>query len=325
LRCRCRVGIAAPQQPRRPRRTEPAIDPDPPRLIFCIDAGGSRSRGRLLGPDGDVRGEGEAGPCNPATDCAAAAASLAQLWHACAAAAGHDPVDRSSVTLALGGAGLGVAAARDGLLGAAPRFGRTVTLSDGYAALIGAGGGAPGALIIAGTGAVGHRLYDDGRSIMRDGWGWVGGDRGSGAWIGRRALRHALAAADGVIPQDRLAARVAAALRALSPLPRGWIPLMGPERLAALAPLVLDAAAEGDAAALAIRERAVTHLAALAGTLDPVPTVPLWLAGGLAAGLRPLLAARLGRLVAAPERDALAGCYLVATGRAPTERVAEEG
>jgi glucosamine kinase len=227
--------------------------------------------------------------------------------------------------LALGGAGLGVAAARDGLLHAAPHFGRSVTLSDGYAALIGAGGGAPGALIIAGTGAAAHRLYEDGRSIMRDGWGWVGGDRGSGAWIGRRALRHALAAADGVVAHDGLAARVTTALRALSPLPRGWIPLMGPERLAALAPLVLDAAMDGEASALAIREGAVTHLAALAGTLDLAPALPLWLAGGLAPALRPLLAARLGRLVSAPANDALTGSWLVATGRAPPERGAGDG
>lgn len=272
-----------------------------------------------------MRAEGAAGACNPATDCAGAAASLTRLWHTCATGAGHDPADLDVVTLALGGAGLGVAAARDGLLHAAPRFSRAVTLSDGYAALIGAGGGAPGALIIAGTGAVGHRLYADGRSFMRDGWGWVGGDRGSGAWIGRRALRHALAAADGVVPQDRLSARVGAALRALAPLPRGWIPLMGPERLAALAPLVLEAATEGETAALAIRERAVTHLASLAGTLDVTPALPLWLAGGLAPALRALLAVRLGRAVAAPVGDALTGSWLVATGRAPPERVAEEG
>ncbi len=128
-----------------------------------------------------------------------------------------------------------------------------------------------------------------------------------------------------MIAPDRLAADVTAALAALSPEPRGWIRLMGPERLAALAPLVLAAAAEGEHAALAIRDRAVAHLAALAGVLDPVPALPLWLAGGLAAALRPLLAARLGAPVAAPAGDALAGCFLVATGRAPPERVATGG
>ena len=115
-------------------------------------------------------------------------------------------------------------------------------MSDGYAALIGASGGAPAGLIIAGTGVAGHRLFADGSSIERDGWGWVGGDRGSGAWVGQRALRHALAVADGLEPRDGLAEAVFAALRAISPAPRGWVPLLGPERLGAMAPLVLRAA-----------------------------------------------------------------------------------
>ncbi len=294
-------------------------------LIFCVDAGGTRCRGRLVADTGATLAEAEDGPCNPATDLDRAAASLTRLWAACAARAGHDPADSDHVTLALGGAGLSVAAARQGLLDAAPRFARAVVMSDGYAALIGASGGAPSGLIIAGTGVAGHRLFADGTSIERDGWGWVGGDRGSGAWIGRRALRHALAVADGLAPRDGLAESVFAALRATAPQPRGWIPLLGPERLAAMAPLVLRAAAAGEPAAHAISDRAAAHLAALAGALAPGGDDPLYLAGGLADALRAPITERIGRAIAVPEADAREGCRLVAIGAAPPERIRDEG
>ena len=291
-------------------------------LIFCVDAGGTRCRGRLVAAT--TLAEAEDGPCNAATDVARAAASLAGLWATCATRAAHDPADRAAVTLALGGAGLSVAAARRALLDAAPQFGRAVVMSDGYAALVGASGGAPAGLIIAGTGVAGHRLFADGSSIERDGWGWVGGDRGGGAWLGQRALRHALGVADGLLPRDGLADAVRAALRELAAEPRGWIPRLGPDRLAAMAPLVLRAADAGEPAARAIRDRAVGHLAALAATLGLGAEEPLHLAGGLADSLRSLLAQRVGRHVGVPAADAREGCRLVATGAAPAERVRDE-
>ncbi len=293
-------------------------------LIFCVDAGGTRCRGGLVATSGSTLAEAEDGPCNPATDIDRAAASLTGLWAACAIRAGRDPAAVGDVTLALGGAGLSVPAARSGLLDAVPRFARAVVMSDGYAALIGASGGAPSGLIIAGTGVAGHRLFADGTSIERDGWGWIGGDRGSGAWIGQRALRHALAVADGLAPRDGLADSVFAELRALSAAPRGWIPLLGPERLGAMAPLVLRAAAAGEPAALAIRDRAAAHLGALAGALHLDAGEPLFLAGGLADSLRALVAQRVGHPVATPAADAREGCRLVATGAAPPERVRDE-
>ena len=289
---------------------------------FCVDAGGTRCRGRLIGADGRVLAEGEDGPCNPATDLARAVASLTRLWSGCAEAAGVAAAP-GDVTLALGGAGLAGPLVRRSFLDAAPRFGRTVVMSDGYAALVGAGGGSPCGLIITGTGIAGHRLYADGRSIERDGWGWIGGDRGSGAWIGQRALRHALAAYDGVVPPGPLSERVLAALRAHAREPRSWLVGMGPDRLAALAPRVLASAEEGDATAAAILDRAVAHLAALAGTLDLGDSDTLYLAGGLAAVMRPRLSQHLGRAVAVPAADARTGCYLVASGDAPPERVIE--
>jgi len=292
-------------------------------LILCVDGGGSKSRARLVDGAGRTLAEGEDGPCNPYTDVARAVASAAALWRRLAAASGRDPAASAHAVLAIGAAGLYVPSAREAFIAGMPPFARTVALSDGYAALIGAGGGRPCALMIVGTGVAGHRLYPDGRSVQRDAWGWVGGDRGSGAWIGRKALRHMLAALDGVRPRDALADAVLGALGGRALLTEALVGL-GPDRLAALAPLVLSAAREHVASAVQIRGRALDHLAALGRVLDPGPHEAFYAAGGLAAVFAPDVAQRLGRAMLAPQADAMTGCYLVASGQAPTERVFEE-
>lgn len=283
---------------------------------FCVDAGGTRCRGRMTDASGDVLAEAESGPCNPATDLPRAADSLTRLWSACAGGLATE-----AVTLALGGAGLSSPEVRARFLAAIPRFRRAIVMSDGYAALIGAGGGQPCGLIIIGTGVAAHRLFADGRSIERDGWGWIGGDRGSGAWIGQRALRHALAVQDGIVPYDDLAGRVLDTLR--TPSLRAGLVGIGPDRLGALAPLVLAAAEAGCAKAARILDGAARHLAALAGTLELDDGVTLFFAGGLAGVMRPRVAALLGRAVAEPVADARTGCLLVATGQAPPETLRE--
>ncbi len=288
-------------------------------LFLCVDGGGTRSRGRLLNRDGGRLAQSASGPCNPSTDRHRALASLAELWGTCAAAAHRPADDLRCVTLAIGAAGLYVPSTREAFLAAAPRFGRVVALTDGYAALVGAGGGAPSALIVAGTGVAGHRLFADGHSIQRDAWGWVAGDRGSGAWIGRKALRHFFAAIDGLVPADDLSLAIGEAIGGTRGIEAGYLRDMTPDRLGALAPPVLDLAARGQATALALRTRAVAHLEALAGLLA-ADKVPLYAAGGVADVLRPLLAARLSLPVLVPEEDALHGCWLVASGQAPPER-----
>lgn len=289
-------------------------------VTFCVDAGGSRCRGRIVDAAGVMLAQAEDGPCNPSTDHDRAVASLTQLWAACAAATGRAP---NEVTFAIGGAGLVAPAIRKRFLAACPPFARAVVMSDGYAALIGAGGGRPGALIIAGTGVVAHRLFADGHSIIRDGWGWIGGDRGSGAWIGQKALRHALSAVDGLVLHDRVSLAVLTILREQQRSAGGWLVGLGPDRLAAMAPLVLEAADAGDAAAERILAGAAAHLAALAESMALMPDDPLFLSGGLAPVLRPRVAARLGRDLATPAADAITGCLLVATGAAPQENMTD--
>src|SRR5579862_2737908 len=124
-------------------------------LYFCVDGGGSRSRGRLLNFEGATLAEAAAGPCNPATNLEKALASIASLWSQCCATVGRQDNQYNGIVLAIGAAGTYIEADRKVFLAACPPFSRFCAMSDGYAALIGAGSGAPCSLIIIGTGIAG--------------------------------------------------------------------------------------------------------------------------------------------------------------------------
>jgi N-acetylglucosamine kinase-like BadF-type ATPase len=122
---------------------------------------------------------------------------------------------------------------------------RIVVLSDVEAALLGALGGRPGLLILAGTGSIALGVDATGRWGREGGLGPLLGDDGSAFWMGREWLR-ATARGDAFLPARRLA-------RAPDPV----------AKIAAVARLVLARARSGDRTALTIVRGAQTALADL--------------------------------------------------------------
>lgn len=146
---------------------------------------------------------------------------------------------------------------------------------DAHTAWLGAFGGAPGIIVLAGTGSI--AVGSDGTRWARaGGHGFILGDEGGAYWIGRAAARAALRWHDGRGGSELLAKKVREAagigLDALvacvnsHPAERA--------RLARLAPAITELAAEDDAARRIVR-RAVRRLAGLAAavqaTLGPLP------------------------------------------------------
>ncbi|GAA5020265.1 BadF/BadG/BcrA/BcrD ATPase family protein [Terrabacter aeriphilus] len=175
---------------------------------------------------------------------------------------------------------------------------RTVVVSDAVAGLVGATGRvAPGAVVAAGTGAVAFGTDFDRQWRRVDGWGHVLGDAGSAATLGMAGLRAALRAHDGL--PDGSPVLLAAATDLLGP-PEGWPRLVmttpdAPERLAAVAPLVTEAAAH-DPVALALCTRSGTDLAdALLRAAEGLEQPALAATGGLLAAA-PVAAALEARL-----------------------------
>jgi glucosamine kinase len=129
-------------------------------------------------------------------------------------------------------------------------------LSDATAAQLGALDGAPGTVLIVGTGAVAFRFDDAGTLHRADGWGPLLGDRGSGRWIGQQGLQAALQAHDGG-PATSLLGAAAGLIGSPAQLP-AWLAESGnPARtMARFAPAVLDEAEAGDAVARGIVDEA---------------------------------------------------------------------
>ncbi|WP_428965972.1 N-acetylglucosamine kinase [Micromonospora fluostatini] len=139
------------------------------------------------------------------------------------------------------------------------RHGTLRVADDSVTAYLGALGPVPGAVVAAGTGVVVLAL---GTTVARaDGWGAALGDRGSGHWIGRAAIRLALRDHDHGRPGPLLDA-VTAAFGPVEALPARWRDQPPtPEHVAGLATTVADLARAGHDGARRIWDRAGRLLA----------------------------------------------------------------
>jgi len=141
---------------------------------------------------------------------------------------------------------------------------RVRVVNDAVIALVGGVGRPYGVAIISGTGSIAYGINARGQTRRAGGWGYLLGDEGSGYDIGRRAMQAALRAHDGRGQPTRLLPMLLAHLN----LTRiqdlmALVYLQGFERhqIAALVPLVEQAAREGDPIARDILRGAAEELA----------------------------------------------------------------
>jgi len=191
-------------------------------------------------------------------------------------------------------------------------------LTDVLIAHIGALGGRPGTVLVAGTGAVAYGLDAGGVLSRADGWGMWLGDDGSGRWIGQEGLKSVLRASDGRGAATSLTAAAADVAGSLDRLPAYVSGTGQPGRvLASFAPVVLAHADAGDAVASAIVTQAVELLTETAVAVAN-PDDAVCVLGGLMNS--PMLAERLLHSLAAqrlrvtrPSADALTGAAMIAS------------
>lgn len=268
-----------------------------------VDGGGSRATALVCDVAGGQLARIDGGPgILHSGKPEARAADLARLVVDALQAAGAEP-PAETACFALAGAGRGPE--RGALRQALTAEGiarRVLVITDAEAALEDAFGAGPGLLVISGTGSIAWGRAEDGRQARTGGWGGLLGDEGSGYHLGICALRAAVRAHDGrgtaTVLLDSIIAHTGVS-RAEDLI--AWVDGAEKHDVAAMAPLLLEAAVAGDDVSLGIAGAAahdlVNHVEALYSRLQPWSRPPgLALAGGLLCRGRPFRGFLLERI-----------------------------
>jgi N-acetylglucosamine kinase len=258
---------------------EPLLQSGFVRLFLGVDGGQSGTTAMIGDDTGRILGTGEAGPCNHAEAGEgrvklerAVTGSLAQ---ACKAAG----LDAASVHFDAACFGMsGGPDDKQAILAGILRADRLIVTNDAVIALAGATATGQGIITIAGTGSIAFGRNAEGRTARAGGWGYVFGDEGGAFDIVRQALRVALRMEEGWGPPTSLRQVLLAATEshdANQLLHRFYTDEWPRSRVATLASLVDEAAANSDAVALEILSQSAVQLAFLAASVRS----QLWKAG----------------------------------------------
>jgi glucosamine kinase len=274
-----------------------------------VDGGGTSTRARVVHRDGMVVGVGKAGASGLMQGTAQAWRHIGQAI--ALAVQGRLHAGLSVPTPANCALGLGLAGANNAdwaaeCIAASPGYARLALESDAVTALLGAHGGAPGAMAIMGTGAIGLALQANGERTTAGGWGFPCGDEGSGANLGLQAINLTQRAVDGRHAHTPLTRDLYQTVGGTPAALLAWCGAVRQFEYASLAPKVF-AHATRDAEAARLLERAVQSLETLIMAVDPAFALPLVIAGGIAERLLPQLSPSIAQRVVPTRGDAMDG------------------
>ncbi len=230
-------------------------------LFLGVDGGGSSTTAIVGDHQGNILGRGLAGPCN--ADPAIFTASLRGAIEA----SGFGDTTFHAACLGLSGSATEerIVLAREIIRAANYRF-----THDGSIALTGALAGEPGIIVISGTGSIAYGKNASNATARAGGWGFAFGDEGSAFDLVRRSLRAALQFEEGWGPptglRDGLLEATGAAT-ASDLLHRFYAHKFSRHNVAALAPIVDQAALSGDPIAREILHSAAQSLASIAAAV----------------------------------------------------------
>lgn len=307
--CPTRTEARPEPQAAEPPRRPPASAPDA--IAIGVDAGGTGCRARVFDAEGGTLGAADGGPANLLLgDGENARRAIMDAVFAAIARAGLDEHDFSAAHLGVGAAGL-TKATRAAFFAAGGQFARAHLLTDSHAAALGAHKGADGAVAILGTGAAAC-VVANGQAREIGGWGLCVDDLGSGADIGRAALRAALRSLDAPGPETPFARAVLRMLGRAGMDAAVWATGAKPGQFGVLAPLVFDRAEDGDGEAGAILTAASGELARLISLCAAHGAPRISIAGSVAERLEERLPPAVRARLTPAEADACFGAALAA-------------
>lgn len=239
--------------------------------------GGQSSTTALIGDEtGRVAGYARGGPCNHVSAGESRAKFLNAVGGAVTQACAQAGIEPRFAAACLGFSG--GPADKESLVHEFLSAERLEVTHDALIALSGACAGAPGIVVIAGTGSIAFGRNRAGESARAGGWGHIFGDEGGAFSIVRNALRAALRHEEGWGPKTLLRERLLNATGARDAnelLHWFYAPEYPRSRVATYATLVDQAAREGDGEAIAVLREASGALAGFVTAIDQQLFAPL--------------------------------------------------
>jgi N-acetylglucosamine kinase-like BadF-type ATPase len=232
------------------------------RFVLGIDAGGTKTRALLADEHGRVVGGALGGGANLRTH---GELEVEKVLHSVIEEA-RAAADAAPEAVALGIAGADRPADEAVLRAILRRIGfrnRVIVTNDARIAFVAGSDERVGLALVCGTGSIAWGRNRAGEIARSGGWGWHLGDEGSGFWIGERAIRDVLRAADGRGPATSLDRALSEHFEIARPdqilfaIYDGEFPRT---KVARFAPRVEEAANAGDSVARAILADAAGEL-----------------------------------------------------------------
>ena len=235
--------------------------------VLAVDAGGTWCRAALCSREGQILGFAQGGSCNyhsigveKATNTLAAVLNsltkkqTVQVSCAVFALAGLDTKRDQTVLTSI---------VHNALSAANIAADRIYLDNDAMLTLKGSVGLDNGVIIAAGTGSIACGIAKDNQQVRVGGWGNLVGDEGSGYSIGKAAITYILKAYDG---RERPSGISTAVLSKMSFADEddlvNWVysPEYSVQQIAAIAPVIVKLAEEGDQQAIKIIEHVSQEL-----------------------------------------------------------------
>ncbi|MER9840929.1 N-acetylglucosamine kinase [Mesorhizobium australicum] len=276
-----------------------------------VDGGGTGCRARVEDAQGKVLGQGLSGPATTRLGIEAAWASIAKAFGAAIEDAGFAPAETAKIHAGVGLAGIGRKGALEALRAIAHPFAGIDFVSDGIGACLGAHSGQDGAIVIAGTGSIGLGFVE-GRDLRAGGYGFPISDEGSGADLGLKAVQLAWRAHDGRHERTALLAEVMQRFAGDPMEAVAWMDRASATDYAALAPMVMRHADQGDPVGRRIVQGAAEQIDMLVRVLFEKGAPRVTLLGGLASPLEPWLSPDVRRRLKPADGDAVSGAIILA-------------
>jgi glucosamine kinase len=276
-----------------------------------VDGGGTGCRARIEDAEGTVLGQGLSGPATTRLGIDAAWASIAKAFGAAIDETGFGPAETARIRAGIGLAGIGRKGALEALRAIAHPFASIDFVSDGIGACLGAHSGRDGAIVIAGTGSIGLGFVE-GRDLRAGGYGFPISDEGSGADLGLKAVQLALRAHDSRHERTALLAEVMQRFAGDPMEAVAWMDRASATDYAALAPMVMRHADQGDPVGRRIVQGAAEQIDTLVRVLFEKGAPRVTLLGGLASPLEPWLSPDVRRRLKPADGDAVSGAIILA-------------